>query len=59
VSKVSFGVRYMVRWINNIIKFYELKNSLDSEKLKVEDYRKELERLEWQLSGKQQELDVQ
>ena len=22
VSKVSYGVRYMVRWINNIIKFY-------------------------------------
>ncbi len=30
VSKVSYGVRHIVRWINNIIKFYELKYALDS-----------------------------
>jgi hypothetical protein len=46
VSKVSFGVRHMVRWISSIIKFHELKASLDQERGKVEEYRRELGRSE-------------
>ena len=46
VSKVSFGVRHMVRWINSIIKLHELKASLDQERSKVEEYRRQLAKSE-------------
>lgn len=44
VSKVSFGVRHMVRWILSIIKFNELKAGLDGERARVEEYRGAIER---------------
>lgn len=42
MSKVSYGVRYMVKWITNIMKFFEMKYTLESEKNKVEAYKGEL-----------------
>ena len=57
VSKVSYGIRYMVKWTKSIIKFHVMKSSLDSERSKVEEYKRELHGLEEKLAGKQSELN--
>ena len=54
---MSYGIRYMVKWTKSIIKFHVMKSSLDSERSKVEEYKRELHGLEEKLAGKQSELN--
>lgn len=42
VAKISYGIRYMVRWTKNIIKFEVMKKEMEAERQKVEGFKKEL-----------------
>ena len=57
VSKISFGARYMVKFIKNIIKFYDMKFELEKERVQADRLKAELSNLEAKLSSKQVELD--